>query len=122
MPDPASEELLARELIGLPTVIIAIAAAPAKPRTYDLQMAPAAGSDAVASDIVGPLNAKLGAACFRLGATAGARVTIAFDARCADGLARERLETNPPGGLYGAPPARQKAVIKNPETLRKLVV
>ena len=47
---------------------------------------------------------------------------VAFDARCAEGLARNRLETNPPAGLYGAPPARQKAVIKNPDMLRKLVV
>ena len=32
-----------------------------------------------------------------------------------------RNETNPPAGLYGAPEGRRKAIIKNPETLRKLV-
>ena len=122
MPDPAVEELLARELIGLPAVITAVAAPPATPRAYELQMAPGSGSDAVAADIVAPLNAKLGQACFSVGATEGARVALAFDARCADGLVRARLESNPPAGLYGAPPGRQKAVIKNPEMLRKLVV
>jgi hypothetical protein len=35
---------------------------------------------------------------------------------------RARLETNPPAALYDAPPARRKAVIGNPETLRKLTV
>jgi len=33
-----------------------------------------------------------------------------------------RLETNPPAGLYGAPPGRQKTVIRNPETLRKITL
>jgi serine/threonine-protein kinase len=122
MPDVASEEVLARELIGLPAIINASAGAPAKPRTYELQVAPGAGNDAIAKDVVGPLNAKLGESCFAIAASEVARVTVAFDARCAEGLARSRLETNPPAGLYGAPPARQKAVIKNPEVLRKLVV
>jgi serine/threonine-protein kinase len=120
MPDAVTEELLARELIGLPAVITASIAPAAKPRTYELQMAPSAGSDAIAADILAPLNAKLGDTCFSAGASEGARVALAFDARCAEGLARARLETNPPAGLYGAPPARQKAVIKNPDTLRKL--
>jgi hypothetical protein len=49
-------------------------------------------------------------------------VGIVFDKRCADASVLNRLETNPPASLYGAPPARQKAVIKNPETLRKLTI
>ena len=68
-----------------------------------------------------PLNAKLGNACVSVGASEGERVGVVFDPRCADGL-RARLETNPPAALYDAPPARRKAVISNPETLRKLMV
>ena len=49
------------------------------------------------------------------------RVGVTFDPKCAEGLSRTRFETNPPAALYGAPPARQKAIIKNPDTLRKLV-
>ncbi len=123
MPDAASEELLAHELIGLPSVLAAKARAPANPRVYDLQIASGGtGSDTLATDVIAPLNAKLGQACFALGAVEGAQVSVAFDRRCADGLARARLETGPPAGLYGAPPGRQKAVIKNPDTLRKLMV
>ncbi len=84
-------------------------------------MAPGIGSDAIVNDIIRPLNAKLGEACFSAGASGGERVWVTFDARCADGL-RTRLETNPPAGLYDAPPARRKAVVRNPETLRKLMV
>ena len=39
-----------------------------------------------------------------------------------DAATLSRLETNPPAALYGAPPARQKSVIRNPETLSKLGV
>jgi serine/threonine-protein kinase len=47
-------------------------------------------------------------------------VRVRFDASCAEADAIARLETLPPAGLYGAPPSRQKAVIRSPETLRKL--
>ena len=121
LPDATTEALLAHELIGLPAVIAASAEPPAQPRTYDVETTPGTGSDAIVSDIIAPLNAKLGAACFSAGASDGARVSIAFDARCVDGLAA-RFETSPPAGLYGALPARRKAVVTNPETLRKLMV
>ncbi|HXT02968.1 MAG TPA: serine/threonine protein kinase, partial [Casimicrobiaceae bacterium] len=121
LPDATTQALLARELIGLPAVLTASAGPPAQPRTYDIETAPGSGSDAIVNDITGPLNAKLGKECFRTGASDGARVSIAFDARCVDGLTA-RFETNPPAGLYGALPARRKAVVTNPETLRKLMV
>jgi len=123
MPSAASEDLLARELVGLPGVIAATPRPAAKPRAYDLQLAGnGAPGDLVANRVLKPLNAKLGQACFALGAVDGARVSVAFDARCADASVLNKLETNPPASLYGAPPERQKTVIKNPETLRKLVI
>jgi eukaryotic-like serine/threonine-protein kinase len=122
MPDATWEDLLTRELLGLPAVITAHVGPPAQPRTYELLVSGAdAASDAVAADVLAPLNAKLGRACFTLGAVEGTRVSVTFEAQCADPALRARLETNPPAGLYSAPPARQKAIIKNPDTLRKLV-
>ena len=50
------------------------------------------------------------------------QVAVTFAPECANAAVIGKLDTNPPAGLYGAPPARQKAVIKNPDTLRKLVV
>ena len=123
MPDAASEDLLARELVGLPEVIAATVRPPAKPRVYDVQLA-GSGTTAelVASAVLKPLNAKLGEVCFTLGNVNAEQVTVAFDKRCTDAAVLNRLETNPPAGLYGAPPGRQKTVIKNPETLRKLSI
>jgi serine/threonine-protein kinase len=123
MPDAASEESLARELIGLPDVVAASARPPAKPRAYDLQLA-GTGSpgDLVANGVLKPLNAKLGQSCFALGSVSADQVSVKFDPRCADAAVLNKLETNPPAGLYGAPPGRQRAVVKNPETLRKLAI
>ncbi|HSU43881.1 MAG TPA: serine/threonine-protein kinase [Casimicrobiaceae bacterium] len=118
--DDIAQALLARELQTLPGVIDARAGPPANPRTYDVEIA-RGGSETIVRDILRPLNAKLGEACFSAGATEGARVAVALDPRCAEGL-RARLETNPPAGLYDAPAARRKAIVTNPETLRKLMV
>ena len=123
IPDTVPEDLLPRELLGLPGVIAAASRGSGGLRTYELQLA-GGGSvgDLVAAGVLAPLNAKLGQPCFSLGAVAGEKVGAVFDERCADAAVLNRLETNPPAGLYGAPPARQKTVVKNPETLRKLTV
>jgi eukaryotic-like serine/threonine-protein kinase len=123
MPDAGSEEVLARELLGLPDVIAASPRPAGKPRAYDLRVA-ATGTpgDTIANGVLKSLNAKLGQACFSLGGVNGNQVSVAFDKRCADASVLDRLETNPPAGLYGAPPGRQKTVIRNPETLRKITL
>ncbi len=123
MPATVLDETLARELVGLPAVITVVPGTPARPRVYELQVAGAgAAGDIVAATILKPLNAKLGQACFTVGAVAGDDVAVEFDARCNDPAVLSRLETNPPASLYGAPVARQKAVVKNAETLKKLMI
>jgi serine/threonine-protein kinase len=123
MPGPAAEELLARELIGLPGVIAATPRPPASPRGYDLLLAGEGPiGDLIASAVLKPLNAKLGQECFSVRGIAGDQASIAFDRRCADAGVLSRLETNPPAGLYGAPPGRQRTVVKDPELLRKLTI
>jgi serine/threonine-protein kinase len=111
-----------RELLGLPAVIGA-QPKPATPNAYDIELAGDGPiGERVATDVLAPLNAKLGDACFSLGAIAGDQVAVAFDKRCAQPSVLTKLETNPPAALYGAPPARRKALISNPDTLRKLTV
>jgi serine/threonine-protein kinase len=123
MPDAASEALVAREILGLPAVITLRPREPAGTHTYDLQVAgDAAAGDTVSGEIVPPLNAQLGQACFSLGGVNGDQATLAFDARCADPTVLGRLETNPPAALYAAPPARQKALIANPDARRKVMI
>ncbi len=123
MPSAAAEEDLARELVGLPAVLAAKALPAAKPRVYELELAGSGPvADLIANGILKPLNAQLGQACFSLGASAADKVAVVLDKRCADAAVLSRLETNPPAGLYGAPPARQKAVVRNPEMLKKLAI
>ena len=122
MPD-AAEDTLGRELISLPAVITAIRRAQAQPRVYDLQLAGnGPEGDLVAAGVLRALNAKLGQACFSLGPIAGDEVNVVFAPNCTEPAILARLETNPPAGLYGAPTGRQKALIKDPETLRRLVL
>ena len=119
MPDAGADDVLLRELIGLPAVITATPRPNAKPRVYDLQLAGSgAEGDLVAAGVLKPLNAKLGQPCFSLGPhrRRGSQRDLRQELRDPSVLAR--LETNPPAGLYGAPPPRQKALIKNPETLQ----
>jgi serine/threonine-protein kinase len=123
IPDAATAEALSRELVGLPDVIGANPHSGSGPLAFDLQL----GGHGPPGDVVGrsvlkPLNAKLGKACFGLGASTGNQLTIVLEKSCADAGVLSRLETYPPAALYDAPPGRQKAVIRNPETLRKLTI
>ncbi|HKE38855.1 MAG TPA: serine/threonine-protein kinase [Casimicrobiaceae bacterium] len=123
LPSASSEEWLARELVALPEVITLSPRAPGAAGTFELQLG-GSGSpgDMVANGVLKPLNRKLGQTCFSLGAVTGDRVSVVFDKRCRESSVLSRLETYPPAALYDAPPARQKAVVKNPEVLRKLVI
>ncbi|HKW79941.1 MAG TPA: serine/threonine protein kinase, partial [Casimicrobiaceae bacterium] len=123
MPDTAAEDLLARELLGLPNVLAASMRAAAHPRLYDLELAgDGAASDLIAAAVLKPLNAKLGLACFGVRSASADQVAVAFDHRCTEPSVLSRLETNPPAGLYGAPPGRQRTVVKDPGLLRKLTI
>ncbi|MFO1302303.1 MAG: serine/threonine-protein kinase [Burkholderiales bacterium] len=120
LPPAVTDETLKRELVGMPSVLTASASGA---RKFDLQLAgngPA--GDIVMSGILGPLNAKLGQSCFSLGGVNGDEVAAAFDAKCNDPAVLSRLETNPPAALYNAPAQRQKAIVKNPDTLKKLMI
>jgi serine/threonine-protein kinase len=123
MPALAPEDMLWRELISLPAVLRATPRSGPGARVYDLALAGGdAAGDLVAAGVLKPLNAKLGEACFALGPIAGDAVTVVFDKRCSEAPIFSRLETNPPAGFYVGPPGRQKAVIRDPEVLRKLSI
>ncbi len=123
MPDVASEDALGRDLVGLPVVIAVTPGPPEKPRVFELELGGnGATAELVAGGVLKPLNAKLGQSCFALGTIDGDRVDVVFDKRCTDRTIVSRLDANPPAWLYGASPARQKRVIKDPAKLRKLMI
>ncbi len=121
LPPAITDEALRREWMAMPTVINA--APPLRPHVFDLQLAgigPA--TDLVATGVLKPLNAKLGQICFSVGATEGDEVSVLFEAHCNDATVLGRFESNPPAALYNAPAKRQRAVVKNPDTLKKLMI
>jgi tRNA A-37 threonylcarbamoyl transferase component Bud32 len=124
LPDKGVENAIARELVGLQPVIGVTRRAGGASAVYELQLSGATGplGDLVAGAVLKPLNAKLGQACFNLGASAGEQISVAFDKACSDKAVLARLEANPPASLYAAPPARQKSVLKDPNAIRKLSI
>ena len=123
LPDAATDSTITRQLAGLPAVVNVAPPTPSRPRSYDLQLAGSGPvADIVVSGVLNPLNVQLGQACFSLGAIASGKISVVFDPRCGEPSILSRLETNPPAGLYGAPSARQREVVKNPETLKKLMI
>ncbi len=123
VPDAVSGETLAREVVSLPGVLGATPLTGSGGRAYDMVLSGSGAlPDVVAAGVLKPLNAKLGQQCFQLGASSAAEVAVTFDKACADPSVLGRLEANPPAQLYGAPPARLKSVVKNPDTLKKLMI
>jgi serine/threonine-protein kinase len=119
----SATDAFARELVGLPDVIAVAPGSPSRANSFELQLAgTGASADLVAAGVLKPLNAKLGQTCFSLGSVAAEQVAVIFDKACADASVLSRFDTNPPASLYGAPPGRQRTVVKNPETLRKLTI
>ena len=109
LPGPDSGKVLLRELKSLRGVLDA---QPAGDNTFRLELPEGSGSDLIAEYVLKPLNAKLGQACFALGAASGQTVNVTFAQACAQETVRGKLETAPPAGLLAAPPARGKAVLK----------
>jgi serine/threonine-protein kinase len=124
LPDKSVENAIARELVGLQPVISVTRRAGGASAVYELQLSGGVGplGDLVAGAVLKPLNAKLGQACFNLGASAGEQISVAFDKACSDKAVLARLEANPPASLYAAPFARQKSVLKDPNAIRKLSI
>jgi serine/threonine-protein kinase len=124
LPDKGVENAIARELIGLQPVIGVTRRAGGASAIYELQLSGGTGAvgDLLAVAVLKPLNAKLGQACFELGASAGEQISVSFDRACSDKAVLARLEANPPASLYAAPSARQKSVLKDPNAIRKLSI
>ena len=110
---------LQREMSGLINVLDLRAAGS---DSFDAELAGGGNpADLVAATIVQPINAKLGKTCFSVASASASEIAIALDPSCKDGVLA-RLDTLPPASLYEAPPARRSAVVKNPDTLRKLQI
>jgi serine/threonine-protein kinase len=79
-------------------------------------------ADMVQVAVLGPLNRKLGKQCFNVGGVTSGEIVAAFEPGCNDPAVLSRLATLPPAALIEAPLTRREAVVKNPETLKKISI
>ena len=121
LPDKDTALQLVHEITGLRSVLDV---KPVGATVFDLELAGGMGSlsDLVSATIVQPINRKLGRSCLSIGNLTGGDVSVALDASCKDAAVLSKLDSLPAASLYDAPPARRNAVIKNPETLKKLSI
>ena len=92
--------------------------------TYQLELSGGmtAAADLVANGILAPLNRKLGKTCLNVSGANGEEVSVRYEASCGDPQTLARFGSLPPAALMTAPPTRREAVIRNPETLKRIQI
>lgn len=116
-------QLLLRELNGLRGVLAASLAA-GTPSVFETELSGGAANpaDLVQTSILQPLNHKLGRTCFSVTAGGAGEVAVSVDPACNEPAVLSRLDTLPPAALIAAPQTRREAVVRNPETRKRLSI
>jgi len=125
LPDKDAARMLMHELNGLRSVLAAnLASIGGSEAVFDVDLSGGLSSptELVEAGILKPLNRKLGKQCFNAGVGSGSEVVVTLEAGCKDVAVLSRLDTLPPAALIEAPQTRREAVVKNPETLRKISI
>ena len=125
LPNKDTAQMLMHELNGLHGVLEAsLASSSASDAVFDLELSGGLANPAelVQAGILKPLNHKLGKQCLNLGPGSGSEVTVMLEAGCKEDAILSRLDTLPPAALIEAPQSRREAVVKNPETLKKISI
>lgn len=125
LPNKDTARMLMHELNGLRSVLAAnLASSGGSEAVFDVDLSGGLSSptELVEASILKPLNRKLGKQCFNAGVGSGSEVVVMLEAGCKDAAVLSRLDTLPPAALIEAPQTRREAVVKNPETLRKISI
>ena len=125
LPNQEAAQALLRELTGLrPVLALSLTAASASDASFDLELAGGLVNpgELVATGIAAPINRKLGKTCLNVVGAAGNEVTIDFEPGCKSADTLARFDALPPAAFLTAPPPRREAVIRNPETLRRIQI
>ena len=123
LPNKDTAQMLMHELDGLRSVLRAKqVSSSAVDAVFDLELSGglANPADIVQAGVLGPLNRKLGRQCFNVGGATSGEIVASFEPGCSDPAVLSRLDSLPPAALIEAPQTRREAVVKNPETLKKL--
>ncbi|MBM3390424.1 MAG: serine/threonine protein kinase [Betaproteobacteria bacterium] len=121
LPNKDTAQLLLRELNGLRNVL---SAGLSGSDTFDLLLSGGVANtvELVQSAVLKPLNHKLGKQCLNAGTAGESEVAVTLEPGCREAAVLSRLDTLPPAALIEAPAPRREAVVKNPDTLKKLSI
>ena len=126
LPGKDTAQQLLRELNGLRAVLaVNLATGGAAGESVfdtDLSGGMANSAELVQAGVLKPLNHKLGKQCFNVSGTSGNEIIVTLEPGCKDAAILSRLDSLPPAALMEAPQSRREAVVKNPETLKKLSI
>ena len=128
LPNSEAAKALLREFTGLrPVLALSLTSASGGEALLDVELSGGLISpgDLVANGIVAPINRKLGKTCLNVAGTSGgsgSEVTINFEPACSVADTLAKFDTLPPASLLTAPPSRREAVIRNPETLKRIQI
>lgn len=125
LPNKDTARMLMHELSGLRSVLAAnLASSSSGDAVFDIELSGGLSNpiELVEAGILKPLNRKLGKQCFNAGTGSGSEVVVMLETGCKDAAVLSRLDTLPPAALIEAPQTRREAVVKNPETLRKISI
>lgn len=125
LPNKDTARMLMHELNGLRSVLAAnLASSGGSEAVFDIELSGGLSSptELVEAGILKPLNRKLGKQCFNAGAGSGGEVVVTLEAGCKEAAVLSRLDSLPPASLIEAPQSRREAVVKNPDTLKKISI
>jgi len=123
LPGKDVAEKFLREMTGMRAVLSAsLKQSGSDAATYEVDLSGGLAnvSDLVLSGILRPLNLKLGKQCLTISGATANEVTAAFDPACKDAAVLGRLDSLAPAALMDSPAMRREAIIKNPDTRRRL--
>jgi serine/threonine-protein kinase len=125
LPNEELAKSLLREFTGLRAVLgVSLSGTSGGDTRFETELSGGLSNpgDLVSTGVVAPLNRKLGKTCLNVVGSKDDEVTINFESTCTDSGTLARFESLPPASLLSAPPSRREAVIRNPETLKRIQI
>ena len=125
LPNGEMASALLREMTGLNAVLgITLNNASGPAATYDIELSGGLvdPADLVGKGVVAALNRKFGKTCLNVGTSSGSEVSVNFEPTCNTPETLARIDNLPAAALLAAPAPRREAVIRNPETLKKISI
>jgi predicted Ser/Thr protein kinase len=125
LPSQEAAQVLLREFTALrPVLALSLTSTSGGEARFDAELAGGLVNpgELVASGIAAPINRKLGKTCLNVIGTNGGEVTLSFEPGCKAADTFAKFDALPAASFLTAPPSRREAVIRNPQTLKRIQI